>query len=203
MIKGILLIGPTGSGKTPLGELIEKRGINGKRCFHFDFGAIFRSISEMPAFPGLLEEDMKVIRRSLKTGSLLKDSEFHIALKILSSFIVRKQITEEDCMILNGMPRHPAQALGIESMISVQYVVYLECTEDVVCKRITNNTGGDRSGRTDDDLEMVSGKLKIFSERTMPLLDLYRQKRVCVVNICVTETMSTEEMMDVLTAQIK
>ena len=144
-----------------------------------------------------------MIRKSIKTGSLLKDSEFHIALKILKSFIAQKQITEKDCIILNGMPRHLAQAVSIESIISVQDVIYLECPEDIVCKRIMNNTGGDRSGRTDDARELVRNKLKIFSESTMPLLDLYRQKRVCVMNICVTEIMSTEEMLDVLAAQIK
>jgi hypothetical protein len=41
----ILLVGPTGSGKTPLGALCEKKGLWQSRVFHFDFGAILRRIA--------------------------------------------------------------------------------------------------------------------------------------------------------------
>jgi adenylate kinase family enzyme len=44
MYKAMLLIGPTGAGKTPLGKYLERHGLNGRRCRHFDFGANLRSI---------------------------------------------------------------------------------------------------------------------------------------------------------------
>lgn len=40
----VLLLGSTGSGKTPLGDLIERRGLRGVRCLHFDFGVNLRKI---------------------------------------------------------------------------------------------------------------------------------------------------------------
>ena len=43
--KAILLVGPTGIGKTPLGDLMEKKGLRGCRCFHFDFGANLRVLA--------------------------------------------------------------------------------------------------------------------------------------------------------------
>jgi adenylate kinase family enzyme len=42
--EAILLLGPTGSGKTPLGQVLERRGLWGHRCSHFDFGDNLREI---------------------------------------------------------------------------------------------------------------------------------------------------------------
>ncbi len=36
--EAILFLGPTGSGKTPYGELIEWQGLGGRKCAHFYFG---------------------------------------------------------------------------------------------------------------------------------------------------------------------
>ncbi len=46
LTNSILLLGPTGAGKSPLGNQMEQNGIRGKRCFHFDFGHELRSIAE-------------------------------------------------------------------------------------------------------------------------------------------------------------
>ena len=40
--RALLLLGPTASGKTPLGKLIEERGLWDFRWVHFDFGAQMR-----------------------------------------------------------------------------------------------------------------------------------------------------------------
>ena len=40
----LLLIGPTGSGKTPLGDLLDREGLWHRRCCHFDFGERMRRI---------------------------------------------------------------------------------------------------------------------------------------------------------------
>ena len=42
--EAILLLGPTGSGKTPLGQVLEERGLWGHTSRHFDFGASLREI---------------------------------------------------------------------------------------------------------------------------------------------------------------
>ena len=42
--RAALLLGPTGSGKTPLGDIIAQRGLWGANCRHFDFGANLRAI---------------------------------------------------------------------------------------------------------------------------------------------------------------
>ena len=42
---GILLLGPTGSGKTPLGDRLQIRDLWGRRCHHFDFGVRLRDVA--------------------------------------------------------------------------------------------------------------------------------------------------------------
>ena len=49
----LLLIGPTGSGKTPLGELLERSGLWGRPCRHFDFGERMRRIALQSAVGGM------------------------------------------------------------------------------------------------------------------------------------------------------
>ena len=43
-LRALLLVGPTGSGKTPLGNWLEQNGLRGVRAHHFDFGTNLRRV---------------------------------------------------------------------------------------------------------------------------------------------------------------
>jgi adenylate kinase len=175
----ILLIGPTGSGKTPLGAYLEGRGLWGKRCVHFDFGAQLRRIVREPEeFPVFTMSEIDVIRHSLKTGALLEDQHFPIAAKILRRFIETNSLRSSDFVILNGLPRHTGQVRDMDRIVRIKMVIYLDCEPAVVLERIRKNTGGDRSGRKDDSLPAIENKLRIFHQRILPLLDYYRSQNV-------------------------
>ncbi|MFC1452200.1 nucleoside monophosphate kinase [Verrucomicrobiota bacterium] len=191
-----LLAGPTGSGKTPLGDLLQTRGLKGRRCFHFDFGAELRRIAEEPArHGGPADEDVEVVRGSLRSGALLEDRHFHIAETILRAFLDRNGLTAPDLVVLNGLPRHVGQAAAIDESVSVELVVWLRCGPEVVHERILRNSGGDRTGRTDDTRAEVAAKLRVFEERTRPLLDYYRAGNVRVVDIDVGVGSGVEDML--------
>ena len=119
---GILLIGPTGSGKTPFGDFLNNRKLFNKNCYHFDFGENLRKIWQLYNKPNLLksvfsllkDREIEIIINSLKHGTLLEDDQFYIAENILLSFIKEKQITENDLILLNGLPRHTDQAENID-----------------------------------------------------------------------------------------
>jgi adenylate kinase family enzyme len=195
----ILLIGPTGSGKTPVGDCLEKRGLWGHRCFHFDFGANLRKIAQAGVCPSILtDRDLAVVRQSLVTGRLLEDKEFHIAAKILQGFAEQKRAGEGDYIVLNGMPRHAGQARDVDAIANVVLVVVLECSSDVVRQRIASNVGGDREGRTDDAPSAIEEKLRIFSERTLPLLDHYRSKGVRIEAVTVGADTTPEAVVRLL-----
>ena len=173
--KAILLIGPTGVGKTPLGDALEASELDGRRWFHFDFGQNLRTAAACPeSFPFLDEGDAAVIRNSLETGALLEDSQFHIVEALFRSFCAARGMGPEDGVVLNGMPRHAGQAERMGALTAVAAVVHLDCDEETVLRRIASNAGGDRTDRVDDDATFVAGKLRTFRERTMPLLTYYR-----------------------------
>jgi adenylate kinase len=172
--RAILLLGPTGVGKTPLGNLIEHNGIRGNRCFHFDFGHELRNIAELALPPdGFREDDLSFIREVLDKGLLLENEHFHIAEKIMHHFLRRNDVRDEDILVLNGLPRHTDQAKDMRGIVDVKSVVLLTCGPDEVYKRIELNSGRDRTGRLDDSLDMIRNKLEIFKARTAPLIEYY------------------------------
>lgn len=174
--QALLMIGPTGSGKTPLGDAIQAAGLWGRRCHHFDFGQQLRNAGEGRAPEGLFEApETAFIRSVLEDGALLEDEQFLIAEKLMLSFLDERGAAIDDVVVLNGLPRHAGQAAAVEGIVNVAWVVSLECTPEVVVARIGANTGGDRTGRADDGMEAVGRKLVTFAERTAPLVERYRE----------------------------
>ena len=192
-LQSLLLIGPTGSGKTPLGEHLESAGLWGLGCVHFDFGANLRATSEQ-GYASFTERELDVIRDSLTSGALLENEHFPIAEKILRSFLRQKNVQKTDLLILNGLPRHTGQAERIDGIVRIRWVVSLECTAETVFERIRRDTGGDRRGRTDDALETISNKLTLFRERTAPLIHHYRSKNAALFRIQVTRHSTAHDM---------
>ncbi|MCK4626634.1 MAG: nucleoside monophosphate kinase [Phycisphaerae bacterium] len=190
----ILLIGPTGSGKTPLGEFLESQGLHDRRCGHFDFGENLRHANTDALNP----EEINIVAHSLETGSLLEDEHFPIARKILLAFLNERNVGKDDIVILNGLPRHTGQTEGVDSIINVQSVVYLSCSPEIVYKRIHSNAGGDRTERIDDDIESIKRKLDIFTERTAPLLEHYRQHGAKIKTIEITATTTAKDIWEML-----
>ena len=197
-LRGVLLIGMTGSGKTPLGEICEQRGIWGRPCYHFDFGESLRRIAETGENNGntLTDEELSIITNSLKTGALLENKSFHIAQNILRSFANERGLRSGDLLLLNGMPRHIGQAKRIDALVDVGTVVYLSCAPEIVSQRISLNSGGDRNGRADDSIEEIEKKVKLFQERTLPLLEHYRKNGVKVQEYNVLVSTTAEEVHD-------
>ena len=195
----ILLIGPTGSGKTPLGELIERNGLWGRCCRHFDFGAHLRRIAADDPPDYLGPEDVAFVEAVLRAGALLEDEHFHIAENILCAFIA--QCDADDVVVLNGLPRHVGQAHDIDAFVRVYTVVELYCTPEATHERIRTNAGGDRFGRVDDHPDDVEDKLSVYSERTAPLLDHYRRLGVRLERLEVHSGSTPQELWATLNAR--
>jgi adenylate kinase family enzyme len=177
-----LLVGLTGSGKTPLGQLMERRGLWGLRCLHFDFGHELRqSVRENIQF--LVDAERELVVRMLRTGALLEDEHFPVALKILNRFFTSHNADKRTLIILNGMPRHEGQARRMEEVARMQAVISLECAPEAVMQRIRTDAGGDRAGRVDDSLAEVKRKLELFRQRTAPLVAYYKARHVGIISV--------------------
>lgn len=186
----ILLLGPTGGGKTPLGDWLQTHGLAGRRCRHFDFGAHLR------AGTGITSAEQEFVREVLAKGALLENETFYIAEKILRAFITGH---EEELLVLNGLPRHVGQAAALEPIVKVTTVVQLQADAATIQERLRRNTGGDRASRVDDDLALVRSKLATFAERTLPLIEYYRQRGARVVTVPAGVTTTPQEMAEQLT----
>lgn len=193
----VLLVGPTGCGKSPLGQLLERVGLKGMKCLHFDFGKMLRKInSERPAW--LNHDEINTIEKMINTGALLEDEHFPIAKKILLRFINERKRENNNLIVLNGLPRHIEQAKAMENVIDIVAVVSLECAPEIVWERVRTNAGGDRSERTDDTLKEVKGRLVVFAERTVPMLKYYGGRGVPIIHLPVAVKTSSEEMHSML-----
>lgn len=182
--QAILLLGPTGAGKSPLGEAFQSSGFGAKRCFHFDFGENLRQVASGHRWADMFDsQDLGVIHDALTKGRLLENETFHIGKRILEAFLAHGQITSEDLLLLNGLPRHLGQARDTSELVDIRAIVSLECSPATVRTRIQRNTGGDRTGRDDDSLAAIQSKLKTFQERTQPLLAYYRAQGIPVYEI--------------------
>lgn len=186
--EAILLLGPTGSGKTPLGRLWEKNGLGGRPCRHFDFGERLRAAA---ATAGLLSPaDREAVRRVLASGALLEDDQFPIALAILSAFIREEKPGSSSLLILNGLPRHAGQARDVASLVDVRAVARFDAGLEALLERIRCDTGGDRAGRTDDSPEDVADRLRLFEDRTAPLEAHYRARGIPILHLEVEADMT-------------
>ncbi|MCY2995446.1 MAG: nucleoside monophosphate kinase [Planctomycetota bacterium] len=183
-IEALLLLGPTGAGKTPLGQLLEARGLGGRRCAHFDFGENLRQAVARDQPDAIVSaEDLRFLQHVLARGELLEDQDFPIAQRILRSFLARAAADANPLVVLNGLPRHVGQAAAMAQNLQLRTVVNLACSAETVLARVAANTGGDRTHRTDDDLEAIRRRLVIFAERTAPLIEYYREQDARILQL--------------------
>ena len=194
MHNAILIIGPTGSGKTPLGDTLERRGLWNQHCIHFDFGHQLRLSAAADAPQLLSPDELRVIRQLLATGALLEDDQFPIARKILLAFLRDRCTSDDDLILLNGLPRHLGQAADIGDIVRITHLIHLICAPDTLLQRIRTNAGGDRTGRLDDTLPAVRRKLVTFELRTKPLIDHYRSLGIPIIE----HSVAPDEKPDIL-----
>lgn len=195
--QAVLLVGPTGSGKTPLGEWLEFHGLWGRRCHHFDFGANLRAVAARQV-EGFTPEEVRFIQDVIEKGALLENETFHLALRILQAFISGRRVHPDDLLIMNGLPRHVGQSEAIAPYLEFVAIIDLQCGAETVCERLHRNTGGDRANRTDDAITLVQQKIAVFTGRTRPLLAFHQQRGVPHMPISVGVHTMPSEVVEVL-----
>jgi len=171
---------------------------------HFDFGQNLRdTVAAGGEGTDLTGDELAYLNDVLTAGALLENETFHIARRIFEAFHRRQGVASEDIVVLNGLPRHVGQAEDVAAFLDVRAVVYLACDAKTVFARIATNAGGDRTARNDDSPAEVAAKLRIFEERTAPLLDHYASRGVRIVRVSVTGDSALESVVASVTAQLR
>ncbi len=162
----LIMFGPPGSGKgTQSKMLAEKYNLT-----HISTGDIFRKEIREETELG------KRVKNIVDRGELVPDS---LLIEIIKKAIMDN--SHKDGYIFDGFPRTVRQAedfdrLLLELGMKLTTVLRLKVTDEEVIQRLKKRA--EIEGRKDDTVEVISNRIKIYREKTMPLLDYYREQDI-------------------------
>jgi len=160
----IIIFGPPGAGKGTQAEIIAKN----KKLNHLSSGELSRQMIN----DKVLGEKIK---KYLDSGNLIPNP---IIINIVEKYIQENK--QKNGFIFDGYPRNIGQAHALDKLAkehntTIDLVINLQLSESEALKRIMLR--GQSSGRSDDNLEITKKRLKIYRERTKPILDYYQQQK--------------------------
>lgn len=164
----LLLIGPPGSGKgTQAVRIGDHLGIE-----HISSGELLRRHVQEGTAIG------RAVQAQLDRGDLVPDG---VVMDVLRKPV--ETASRKGGYILDGFPRTVAQAeaaylVAREIGAWVQVALYLEVPRELLVERAVAR--GRASGRTDDTLDVINYRLRVFDELTLPLLDYYDNREILV-----------------------
>lgn len=179
----IIIIGPPGSGKGSQAELLQKR----LRLKHIPLGEILR----------------QEIRRNTIIGKKVKSiSKGILAPDYIVDKLISKIIKGKDNFILDGYPRHLAQARYLDKIIKVDKVFLFDIPNNLIIKRLTNryvcrcgetynllskkpkkNLTCDKCKnklyqRDDDKISVIKKRISLYNKQTKPIINYYKRKKI-------------------------
>jgi len=160
----IALFGPPGAGKGTQSEFLVKEF----NLFYISTGDLLRK--ELAAETRLGLEARSIIA----SGGLVSDE--------IIVQVIEKTITEHpeaNGFLFDGFPRTYIQCYILEGLMmklntSLNCLVSLEVDEETSVRRLLER--GRTSGRTDDNETVIRNRLREYTEKTLPVLDFYREK---------------------------
>ena len=158
----LVIFGAPGSGKgTQSEKLIDRYGLT-----HISTGDVLRK--EIAAGSEL----GKIADSFISQGQLIPDD---LMVDILANVLDSNQETTKG-VIFDGFPRTIPQAKALKKMLEernskVHAVVGLEVDDNELVDRLLKR--GRQSGRSDDNLETINQRLKVYHDQTSPLRDYY------------------------------
>jgi adenylate kinase len=93
--------------------------------------------------------------------------------------LIRERLADEDGFVLDGFPRTLPQAEALDAMLDeigkpVDVVLLLEVSDDVAFARLSKRL--EVEGRADDTPDAIRNRLRLYHERTEPVVERYRSE---------------------------
>ncbi len=177
----MIFLGPPGAGKgTQAQKVCEKYSIP-----HISTGNILRAAMAQGTQMG------QEAKKHVNAGNLVPDE--------VVVGIVKDRLQEDDCKkgyLLDGFPRTIAQAESLSSFAEIDLAVLVDVPDESLIRRLSSrrtckdcsatydvsmvkdgkcpNCGGDMIQRDDDSEETVKNRLKVYHEKTSPLVEYYK-----------------------------
>ena len=155
MKRRLLFLGPPGAGKGTQAERISKS----YSLLHLSTGDLLRNEVEKDSVLGKQAKDI------MDKGELVSD-------ELVLSIVEQKIILQNQGWLLDGFPRNLIQAKALQSLLEkinqpIEQVVLLEVNDEILIHRLLAR------GRSDDNEQTIRHRLKVYREKTTPLINHY------------------------------
>uniref|UniRef100_A0A0E0DYF4 UMP-CMP kinase n=1 Tax=Oryza meridionalis TaxID=40149 RepID=A0A0E0DYF4_9ORYZ len=170
-VKIIFVLGGPGSGKgTQCSNIVEHFGF-----IHLSAGELLRAEINSGS------ENGTMIDTIIKEGKIVPSE---ITIKLLQEAIIKGG---NDKYIIDGFPRNEENRAVFESVqlqtlvtyfqllqinISPEFVLFFDCSEEEMERRLL----GRNQGRSDDNIETIRKRFKVFVESSLPVIEYYESK---------------------------
>lgn len=159
----IIICGAPGCGKGTQSDLIVEK----YKLKHLSTGDLLRKEIAEKSELGIIADSY------ISNGNLVPDE---MIIDILSKNIEAMGI-EINGIILDGFPRTVAQAEALEGLMSkngteINLLVDLNVEKEELIDRLLKR--GQTSGRSDDNLETITKRLKVYETQTAPVSNFYK-----------------------------
>jgi adenylate kinase len=162
----VVLLGPPGSGKGTQAKLLAER----LRIPAISTGEMLRAAVREGTPLG------QRVKAVMEAGELVSDD--------LMVALIRERIAAADAragFVLDGFPRTVDQAAALDRLLEgnekeISAVVNLSVPDTALIDRLAGRSGQEQ--RSDDRRETVLERLRVYHEKTEPLVEFYRGRRL-------------------------
>ena len=160
MKKKLLFLGPPGAGKGTQANLFcKKYGLD-----HLSTGDLLRDEVSSGSDLGIQAAEV------MNKGELVSDD-------LVLSIVEGRLAKTNTGWLLDGFPRNVNQANALKRLLEkinqpLEGVVLIKIDDDYLINRLLER------GRQDDNKQVIINRLKIYREKTSPLIDLYAKQGI-------------------------
>ena len=163
MKKKLLFLGPPGAGKGTQANLFCKK----YELDHLSTGDLLRD--EVSSGSALGYKASEIMNK----GELVSD-------ELVLSIVEGRLVKANKGWLLDGFPRNVNQANSLKQLLErinqpLEGVILIKISDDYLIERLLAR------GRQDDNEQVITNRLKIYREKTSPLIDLYTKQGILKV----------------------